>query len=102
MTNRSSHQKISQLYVEICDREPDNTTQVNFTDQSVIDDDGWICDINGELLMWIPPLHRISLRRPSTIWVSGKHETSLDLSHFVHGRGWMRCIDSQRIEMEPL
>ena len=36
------------------------TTQVNFTDQSVIDDDGWICGNKGELLMWIPHLHRPS------------------------------------------
>jgi WD40 repeat protein len=69
-------------------------TQVNFTDQSVIDDDGWICGNKGELLMWIPPLHRTGLHRPSTIWVVGKHETRLDLSKFVHGRSWMRCFDS--------
>ena len=66
------------------------TTQVSFTDQSVIDDDGWICGNNGELLMWIPPLHRLHLNRPSNIWVSGsgRHETHLDLSNFVHGCGW--------------
>ena len=71
------------------------TTQVSFTDQSVIDDDGWICGNNGELLMWIPPLHRLHLNHPSNIWVSGsgRHETHLDLSNFVHGCGWMKCID---------
>ena len=72
------------------------TTQFNFTDQSVINDDGWICGNNGELMMWIPPLHRSYLDRPSNIWVSGsgKDETHLDLSNFVHGCGWMKCIDS--------
>ena len=69
------------------------TTQVNFTDQSVIDNDGWICGNKGELLMWIPPLHRPSLHRPSNIWIVGKHKTHLDLSKFVHGHGWMKCIN---------
>jgi DNA-binding beta-propeller fold protein YncE len=66
----------------------------SFTDQSVIDNDGWICGNKGELLMWIPPLHRPCLHRPSNIWVAGKHETRLDLSDFVHGHSWMRCIES--------
>ena len=70
------------------------TTQVSFTDQSVIDNDGWICGDKGELLMWIPPLHRQCLHRPSNIWVVGKHEACLNLSNFVHGSSWMRCIES--------
>ena len=69
------------------------TTQVNFTDQSVIDEDGWICGNKGELLMWIPLLHRRCLHRPSNIWIVGKHVTNLDLSNFVHGHAWMNCID---------
>ena len=68
------------------------TAQVNFTDQSVIDTEGWIHGNEGELLMWIPPLHRRSLHRPSNIWVSGKHETHLELSNFVHGRSWTSCV----------
>jgi hypothetical protein len=70
------------------------TTQVSFTNQSVIDDDGWICGSKGELLVWIPPLHRTGLHHPSSIWVASKHETCLDLSNFAHGHSWMRCIDS--------
>lgn len=73
------------------------TTQVNFTDQSVIDEDGWICGNEGELLMWIPPVYRKNLHRPSNIWIAGKNETRLDLSKFVHGCGWKSCIDSYEI-----
>ncbi len=69
-------------------------TQVNFTDQSVINDDGWICGNRRELLMWIPPVHRAHLHRPRNIWVAGEYETRLDLSNFVHGPSWMSCIDS--------
>ena len=69
-------------------------TQVNFTDQSEMDIDGWICGNKGELLMWIPPLHRTGLYRPCNIWVTGKHTTCLDVSNFVHGHSWMRCIGS--------
>jgi WD40 repeat protein len=71
------------------------TTQVDFTNSSVIEDDGWIRGNKGELLMWIPIVHRTSLRRPSNIWVSGKNETRLDLSKFVHGGRWMTCMDSK-------
>ena len=63
------------------------TTQVNFTDQSEIDEDGWICGNEGELLMWIPPVHRKNLHCPSNIWIAGKNEAHLDLSKFVHGCG---------------
>ena len=69
-------------------------TQVSFTDQSVISDDGWIYGKEGKLLMWIPVLHRANLHRPSNVWVSGRHETHLDLSKFVHGHSWIRCIES--------
>jgi WD40 repeat protein len=70
------------------------TTQVYFTDQSVINKDGWICGKKHKLLMWIPPVHRANLHRPSNIWVAGEYETRLDLSNFVHGHSWTSCIDS--------
>jgi len=67
--------------------------QVDFTDQSMIDNEGWICGNKGELLTWIPQIHRLSLHRPSNIWVSGEHETLLDLSSFVHGPNWATCYN---------
>jgi WD40 repeat protein len=66
---------------------------VHFTDQSVINGDGWIYGEKGELLLWIPELHRPCLHRPSTIWIAGKHETQLDLSKFAHGSNWATVID---------
>ena len=67
---------------------------VDFTDQSRINDEGWICGSNGELLMWILPLHRAHLHRPSNIWIAGEHETCVDLSNFAHGQRWATCIDT--------
>ncbi|KAF8815814.1 WD40 repeat-like protein [Phlegmacium glaucopus] len=58
-----------------------------FTDQSRINSE-------GELLVWIPNIHRLSLHRPSNIRVIGGHETSLDLSRFVHGPKWATCFSS--------
>ncbi len=72
--------------------ETETTGQVDFTDQSKINNEGWICGSNDELLMWVPPSHRVNLHRPSNIWVSGGHETRLDLSTFVHGHSWSTCI----------
>jgi len=71
--------------------ETETTGQVGFTDQSKINDEGWICS-NDELLMWIPPVHRDGLHRPSNIWVAAEHETRLDISTFVHGHSWSTCI----------
>ena len=66
----------------------------DFTDHSVINEEGWIRGSNGELLIWIPLIHRVGLHRPSNIWVSGKHETRMNLSTFVHGHSWTTCIDA--------
>ena len=72
----------------------ETTSHVDFTDRSVINEEGWICGSNGELLMWIPPLHRENLHRPSNIRVVGEYETRMDLSTFVHGRSWITCINT--------
>ncbi|KAF8268106.1 WD40-repeat-containing domain protein [Lactarius quietus] len=75
-------------------KETEITEQVSFISQSKIDYEGWICGPNDELLMWIPPLHRTGLHRPSNVWVADKHETCLDLSTFVHGHSWNTCINT--------
>ena len=67
----------------------------DFTNHSIINEDGWICGNNGELLIWIPLIHRAHLHRPSNIWVLGKNETRMDLSAFVHGHSWVTCIDTK-------
>jgi WD40 repeat protein len=68
---------------------------VDITDDFMINDEGWICGSKGELLMWIPSVHRECLHRPSTICISGKRGTSLNLSNFVHGRSWATCINTR-------
>ena len=68
-------------------------THTDFTDHSIINEDGWICGNSGELLIWIPLIHRAHLHRPSNIWVAGKNETRMDLSTFVHGHRWATCIN---------
>ena len=67
---------------------------VDFTDDSKINNEGWICGSNGELLMWIPLIHRKHLHRPSNIWVAGENETRVNLSNFVHGHSWTTCINT--------
>ena len=68
------------------------TSHIDFTDSSVIDEEGWICGSKGELLMWIPETYRAHLHRPSNIWVASKYETRMDLTTFVHGQSWTTCI----------
>jgi WD40 repeat protein len=73
----------------------ETTNDIDFFDHSLINDEGWICGSEGELLMWIPSVHREHLHRPSTVWISGKRGTSLNLSNFVHGRRWATCINTR-------
>jgi WD40 repeat protein len=70
----------------------ETTNDIDFADHSMIDDEGWICGSKGELLIWIPSVHREYLHRPSTIWISGNRGTILNLSNFVHGRSWATCL----------
>ncbi|KAH9066743.1 hypothetical protein EDB87DRAFT_1587949 [Lactarius vividus] len=44
----------------------------DFTDHTIINDEGWICGGNGELLAWIPLIHRAHLHQPSNLWVAGE------------------------------
>jgi WD40 repeat protein len=67
--------------------------KIRFTDQTLIDGDGWIYEDGKGLLLWIPVLHRSCLHRPSTLWIAGDHETRLDLSNFVHGSNWATVHD---------
>ncbi len=88
----SSDRSIRMLNVTKWKTETKN--DVDFTDHSVVDEEGWICGSKGELLMWIPLMHREHLHRPSTVWISGEHETRLNLSNFEHGRSWATCINN--------
>ncbi len=76
-------------------RKTKTANDIDFTDRSMINDDGWMCGNNGELLMWVPSVHREHLQPSGTIWISNKHATFLNLSNFVHGRSWSTCINSQ-------
>jgi WD40 repeat protein len=67
----------------------------DFTDDFIINDEGWICGSKGESLMWIPSVHREYLHRRSTIWISGRRGTVLSVSNFVHGRSWATCINTR-------
>jgi WD40 repeat protein len=67
--------------------------EIHFTDQSVINSDGWIYGDEEKLILWIPELHRPCLHRPSTIWIAGEHETRLDFSKFVYGSNWATVYD---------
>src|SRR6266702_316575 len=88
----SGHGSIRMLNATTGDTE--TTRHVDFTDHSVINEEGWICGSKGELLMWIPPPHRTLLHRPSNIWVAGEYETRMDLSTFAHGPSWTTCINT--------
>ena len=87
----SSQDQAIRLWNTIAE-ETETSGHIDFTDQSEINDEGWICGSKGELLMWIPPLHRTGLHCPSTLWVSAEHETRLDISDFKHGDSWSTCI----------
>jgi hypothetical protein len=57
-------------------------------DKFPINSDGWMYGEDGELLLWIPPIHRPYFHRSNTTWVAGKDRTEVDFSKFVHGSNW--------------
>ncbi|KAF7366240.1 WD40 repeat-like protein [Mycena venus] len=56
-------------------------------------DDGWIKDSASAHLLWIPPWLRDGLYSPrNSLVIRSAGTTKLDLTQFVHGRDWHKCI----------
>ncbi|KAH9001126.1 WD40-repeat-containing domain protein, partial [Lactarius akahatsu] len=88
-----SHDGAIRLW-SVTTRRAETIGDADFTDDSVINDEGWICGGAGELIVWIPPIHRAHLHRPSSIWVAGENETRVDFSASAHGHSWTTCINT--------
>ncbi|KAJ7652659.1 hypothetical protein DFH06DRAFT_1330758 [Mycena polygramma] len=59
-------------------------------------DSGWFRNTARELMFWVPPgLHEGLYLPPDTLAISNKPTTKLDISHFVHGTAWTKCIDQK-------
>ncbi|KAH8817863.1 hypothetical protein DL96DRAFT_1820589 [Flagelloscypha sp. PMI_526] len=54
-------------------------------------EDGWVVGPHEELLFWLLPSLRISLRSAGCISVLGRQFTELDVSSFKHGTEWTAC-----------
>jgi hypothetical protein len=67
----------------------EDTEKIDFMNEYLVNSDGWMCGEEGELLLWIPQIHRSYFHRANTVWIAGRHETWLDLSNFVHGSNWI-------------
>ncbi|KAJ7652840.1 WD40-repeat-containing domain protein [Mycena polygramma] len=74
---------------------PINSSPNKFDSNLVFDaDSGWIRNIDGSLMLWIPPWLREGLYLPhNTLVIAARGTTKLDLSHFVHGTEWTKCFD---------
>ncbi|KAH9944909.1 WD40-repeat-containing domain protein [Amylocystis lapponica] len=62
-----------------------------FSDFSVLGEDGWMRGPTGELLFWVPDHLRRGLWRPGNSVVIGVPSTKLDTTSFVHGTSWWQC-----------
>ncbi|KAJ7623839.1 hypothetical protein DFH06DRAFT_1230433, partial [Mycena polygramma] len=69
----------------------------HFPENLIFDaDSGWTSNTTGALMFWVPPWLRDSLYLPrTTLIISPRETTKLDLGHFVHGTDWVRCFDQQ-------
>jgi WD40 repeat protein len=67
----------------------EDVEKVDFMNKFLINNDGWMCGPEGELLLWIPQIHRPYFHRSNTIWIAGRYETWLDLANFVHESNWV-------------
>ncbi|KAI0029068.1 WD40-repeat-containing domain protein, partial [Vararia minispora EC-137] len=61
--------------------------------------DGWITSENGDLLFWVPEVHRVGFHRPCTLWVTDSRQTRLDLTGFYSacGTNWTNCCYTPEI-----
>ena len=50
------------------------TRHLDFTDHTIVNEEGWICGSGGELLVWIPLIHRAHLHHPSNVCVTFRTE----------------------------
>ncbi|KAK7005535.1 WD40 repeat-like protein [Favolaschia claudopus] len=58
--------------------------------------DGWICSSSSSRLIWVPPSLRRSFCMPWCCFViSPRGVNVLDLSNFVHGLDWEKCIKEE-------
>ncbi|KAJ7144098.1 WD40-repeat-containing domain protein [Mycena epipterygia] len=55
---------------------------------------GWVTNQKGQLMFWVPPWLREGLYLPyNTVVIRARGTTKLDLTCFVHGTEWQKCID---------
>ncbi|KIJ36610.1 hypothetical protein M422DRAFT_179127 [Sphaerobolus stellatus SS14] len=64
-----------------------------FTDQATIHQNGWVYGMHGELLLWVPPLHRpclypLCLHWSSALKVIGPYEAHIELTCTLWGMEW--------------
>ncbi|KAJ7095575.1 WD40-repeat-containing domain protein [Mycena epipterygia] len=56
--------------------------------------DGWVLNSAGEFMFWVPPWCRDGLYLPQNrLVICRTGTTKLDLTQFVHGTEWQKCID---------
>ncbi|KAJ7622247.1 hypothetical protein FB45DRAFT_1061819 [Roridomyces roridus] len=59
-------------------------------------EDGWVLNTASERMFWVPPWLRQGLYFPrNTLVIRDRGTTKLDLSQFVHGPEWAKCIESE-------
>ena len=81
IVSASSHQDRS---IHISDASTETTRRVDFTDHSIINNEGRICGSKGE---WIPPIHR-------SVFIAQDCRRICDLFTFLHRRSWATCINT--------
>ncbi|KAJ7707899.1 hypothetical protein B0H16DRAFT_670527 [Mycena metata] len=56
--------------------------------------DGWVIDSLSHHLIWVPAWLRAHFCHPPTLLIIAPNgATTLDLTNFVHGKDWVKCID---------
>jgi WD40 repeat protein len=68
-----------------------SSTHLHFIQDDTELQNGWVIGEQGELICWVPPIHRSALRRPSILLVIGATLTTLDATNFAHGERWSEC-----------
>lgn len=55
--------------------------------------DGWVMDINGNLVIWVPDEYRHFLLWRGMIMFLGHEPLTVDFTLAVHGTEWTKCYE---------
>ncbi|CAE6528186.1 unnamed protein product, partial [Rhizoctonia solani] len=84
----------SHVSSEALQEQPENIEKVSSSLEWDMDMDGWVCDPQNRLLLWVPPdIRSVLLRQSNLGLISRQGQIELDFSNAMIGDEWQTCYE---------